>query len=410
MSESTSKAQFSRSDPKLLSLLDFCKGLAIIWVFLFHYRRNWFGWQGVHIFIVLSGFGLTYSCLKTRKNISWKQWYIRRIERILPAYWLVSLSGFLLLVCIIFIESNEVLINIIKAIIRLFLDISLLKNFSYQTIFNSPFTPIIPNDPLWFVPLIFGFYIIFPWFYTLILKYKTAKGCLLILLGAMATEFIYRAISISWLDGYPIGHENYLLGDLFLPLKPLNRLPDSFIIPFQLQAPFGLFPARIAEFTLGMLGAIAIVQNEQKFNKVFVNYQMGIIGVFIWLAGCALVFVGLWGWVFSDFIIALGLVLWFINLAWLFQQRFTFLFLKLSQIGSWSYYIFLTHIIILHLLEDIAAKLVTDNILPNSSIIKIFILGFMIIGTWVASWLLMKFDKSRFPQLIIQKSIAKILQ
>jgi len=66
---------------------------------------------------------------------------------------------------------------------------------------------------------------------------------------------------------------------------------------------------------------------SKKVIKFFVNYQMGIIGVFIWLAGCAL-FVGLWGVGFSDFIIALGLVLWFINLAWLFQQRFTFLFLN----------------------------------------------------------------------------------
>lgn len=411
MSESNYKNQLHSSDRNVLSLLDFCKGLAIAWVFLFHFQRNWFGWQGVHVFIVLSGFGLAYSCLNKSKVFSWKQWYVRRAERILPAYWLVSLSGAFLMVCIIVLGGYaDPVKNIIKAIVRLILDISLLRNLSYQTIFNYPFINILPNDSLWFVPLISSLYIIFPWLYNLILKYKTAKGYLLILLVAMTTEFTYRAISIYWLDGYPIGYENSLLGDSsVLPLTPLNRLPDSFMMPFQLQAPFGVFPARIAQFTLGILGAIALFQNEQKFGKIFVNYQMSIIGVFIWLAGCALVFVGLWGWVFGDFIIALGLILWFINLAWLFQQRFTFLFLKLSQLGRYSYYIFLTHILILHLCENIAIKLVADNILPELTNIKIIILVFMIIGTWVANWLLIKFDKSRFPQLIIQRSVARFL-
>ena len=410
MSRATYKKQFYNFDHNVLSLLDFCKGLAMIWIFLFHYQRNWFGWQGVHIFILLSGFGLTYSCLNKNK-ISWKQWYVRRAERVLPTYWLVALSGFLLMICMVVIKSPDAPFKeFIKSIIRLFLDISLLRNLSYQTIFNYPFVTILPNDPLWFVPLIFGFYVIFPGLYTLIVKYK-AKGCLLILLGAMTIEFIYRAISIYLLDGFPIGYENSLLGDLsVLPLNPLDRLPDSFIMPFQLQAPFGLFPSRIAEFVLGMLAAVALVQNEQKFNNIFVNYRMGITGVVIWLAGYALVFVGLWGWVFGDFVISLGLVLWLVNLAWLCQQILPFLFLKVSELGSWSYYIFLTHVLILHFLEDIAAKLVTDNILPRSSLIKIAILGFMIIGTWVASWLLMKFDKSKFPQIITQKTIGRFLQ
>ena len=411
MSASTYKKQFSNVDRNVLSLLDFCKGLAMIWIFLFHYQRDWFGWQGVHIFILLSGFGLTYSCLSKNK-ISWKHWYVRRAEKILPTYWLVALSGFLLMICMVIIKSyDEPLNDFIKSIIRLILDIFLLRNLSYQTIFNYPFVTILPNDPLWFVPLIFGFYVIFPWLYTLIRKYRTAIGCLSILLGAMAIEFIYRAISIYLLDGFPIGYENSLIGNLsVLALNPLERLPDSFTMPFQLQAPFGLFPSRIAEFVLGMLAAVALVENEQNFNNTFVNYRMGITGVFIWLAGYALVFVGLCGWVFGDFVISLGLVLWLVNLAWLCQQILPFLFLKVSKLGSWSYYIFLTHVLILHLLEDIAAKLVTDNILPRSSLLKIAILGFMIIGTWVASWLLMKFDKSKFPQIITQQTIARFLQ
>ena len=84
MNKSRYKTDTAVVQSNVLSLLDFCKGLAIAWVFLFHYEPGWFGWQGVHVFIVLSGFGLTYSCLKKSDNISWKQWYLSRFEKILP--------------------------------------------------------------------------------------------------------------------------------------------------------------------------------------------------------------------------------------------------------------------------------------------------------------------------------------
>lgn len=408
LKSTTFTKQLSSTSPDVLSLLNFCKGLAIVWIFLFHYHKTWFGWQGVHIFIVLSGFGLTYSCLNKDKPIVWKHWWIRRAERVLPVYWLVALCGSLIGAFLLILNGRESIVSaIVKSTVRLVSDISLLRNFSHQTIFNYP------NDPLWFVPLIVGFYVFFPWLYSLVSKYRTSRGCLLILLGTMATEFVYRAISIYWLDGYPIGFEKPLIiGALsILPLEPLGRLPDTSTMLFQLQAPFGLFLSRIAEFVLGMLGAIAIVQNEQKTSNMLINYRTGLTGAFIWLAGYALVFMGLWEWIFCDFVIALGIVLWVINLAWICQQKFTFLFLKVSQLGIWSYYIFLTHGIVLRVLNEAETSFFIDNVLPDSSIIiTLFALGFLIVGTWVASWLLMKFDKSKFPKLVIQNSITKVLQ
>lgn len=403
MNKPSYKTESGISEPIVLSLIDFCKGLAIAWIFFFHFQPSWFGWQGVHVFIVLSGFGLTYSCRKKNEKILWKKWYLKRFERILPTYWLVSLSGFLIMVCVYILKRQDVAANVFKSVISIFLGLFLLQNFSYQTIFYPP-----TSDPLWFVPLIVGCYLVFPWLYNLTLKFQTTKGYLSILLGVAAIEFIYRAIAIYWLDGYPIGFENPLLGDLsLLPLQPLNKLPDTSLMPWQLQAPFGLFLARIAEFVLGMLGGSILVQNSQKFHNIFVNSWMGIVGVFIWLAGYALVFVGLWGWIFADFIISLGLILWVVNLALLVQQRFSFFFVKLSQLDSWSYYIFLSHSTFLYLSWEIEANLAVDkNFL---TITKISLLGFSIIGTWVASWLLMKFDKSRFPKLIIQKTIARFV-
>ncbi len=398
MNKFNSKTDLPTSQPNVLSLLDFCKGLAIAWVFLYHHKGGWFGWQGVHIFIVISGFGLTYSCLKKNEYPLWKQWYLRRFERLIPIYWLVCLSGFIIIVCIHLFEGKGLEFYLVR---NLFVDFLLLRNFFHQSIYNDP------NGPLWFVPFIISFYLGFPYLYTQLSKHKKTRNYLLILLGAAVVEFIYRAISLYLLDGCPIGTCDQFLQTSTRADLPLNKLPA--IIPFQLQAPFGLFPSRIAEFMLGMLGAVFLVQNHQKFNNIF-SVTVLILSIFTWLAGNALIYVGLWGWIFSDFIIALSLILWVVNLAWIFQQRFPFFFLKLSQIGRWSYYIFLTHYLFIYMFNETALKIIGEPILHSFSITKISMLGFTIIGTWIASWLLMQFDRTRFPELIIKKSIAKFLR
>lgn len=393
----------STSHPNVLSLIDFCKGLAIVLVFLFHYSKTWFGWQGVHIFIVLSGFGLTYSCLN-KQNISWKHWYIKRAERILPVYWLVSLFGFLFLTCINLRQDN-LAINFVESLGRLILDLSLLRNFYYKTIFNYP------NDQLWFVPLIVGMYMIFPWLYKLIIKHRTIKNYLIILIGAITTEFIYRATSIYLLDGAPVGFQTPLWG-LPLQIEPLNLIPNNFLFPFQLHAPFGQFPARIAEFTLGMIGAVLFVENKHIFNKIFSN-SMLVLGIVIWLAGYTLVYVGLWGWIFASFLIALGIILWTINLAWFCQQKFSLLFLNFSHLGKWSYYIFLTHSVFIHIFEFQVFNNVETSFLSNLPVfllIKIWIFGCIVFATAIASWLVMQFDKSKLPKLITQRSIAQVIK
>jgi len=101
MRKSNYGSQIFSNKTNVLNLIDFCKGLAIIGVVLTHYRlhlRGWFGWQGVHIFIILSAFTLTYSCLNKNPNSDGKQWYIKRAERISPSYWLVVLIGFFMTV------------------------------------------------------------------------------------------------------------------------------------------------------------------------------------------------------------------------------------------------------------------------------------------------------------------------
>jgi peptidoglycan/LPS O-acetylase OafA/YrhL len=82
--------------------LDFLRSIAICWVFIFHYQGGdfyeWFykvkdfGWTGVDLFFVLSGFLIAQQLFKeanSSNTISLTKFYIKRFLRILPAYFFI---------------------------------------------------------------------------------------------------------------------------------------------------------------------------------------------------------------------------------------------------------------------------------------------------------------------------------
>ena len=79
--------------------LDYLRAVAILLVLLYHYRAfkhpGWidsigrFGWTGVDLFFVLSGFlisGQLFKEIENKGSISLKTFYIKRFFRIIPAY------------------------------------------------------------------------------------------------------------------------------------------------------------------------------------------------------------------------------------------------------------------------------------------------------------------------------------
>jgi peptidoglycan/LPS O-acetylase OafA/YrhL len=90
--------------------LDHLRAFAIIFVFFFHYGRlfphpEWtnaiskFGWTGVDLFFVLSGYLIAsqlFKSISTQNNISLKDFFIKRFFRIIPIYLFVVVIYFLL--------------------------------------------------------------------------------------------------------------------------------------------------------------------------------------------------------------------------------------------------------------------------------------------------------------------------
>jgi peptidoglycan/LPS O-acetylase OafA/YrhL len=76
--------------------LDGIRAVAIILVFLIHVNIGRFGWQGVSLFFVLSGFLITTILRRSRTNESfWAPFYIKRATRILPPLVIAFLLAFL---------------------------------------------------------------------------------------------------------------------------------------------------------------------------------------------------------------------------------------------------------------------------------------------------------------------------
>jgi peptidoglycan/LPS O-acetylase OafA/YrhL len=83
--------------------LDLLRATAIVWVMLFHsfvvggLGQDWawlsrYGWMGVDLFFVLSGFligGQVLTVLARGQRLSFRDFYLRRAFRILPAFWAV---------------------------------------------------------------------------------------------------------------------------------------------------------------------------------------------------------------------------------------------------------------------------------------------------------------------------------
>lgn len=105
--------------------LDHLRALAIIFVFLYHYKLpffghpDWlkdvakFGWTGVDLFFVLSGFLISsqlFAQIKEGNPISFKQFFLKRFFRIIPAYWVVLIIYF----CFPFFHEREALAPLYK--------------------------------------------------------------------------------------------------------------------------------------------------------------------------------------------------------------------------------------------------------------------------------------------------------
>ncbi len=112
-----------------------------------------FGYLGVHIFVVASGFGLAYGARSA--ELRWGAFLVRRLRKLLPAFWIV-VAGHALLNAAFHGEWRTSFGTIISRV-------TLLSSLSSHSFFEL-------NSPLWFMGLIIPLYVVFPLLYRLALS------------------------------------------------------------------------------------------------------------------------------------------------------------------------------------------------------------------------------------------------
>lgn len=171
--------------------LDFLRAIAIILVFLWHYRRygcpDWltgiakFGWTGVDLFFVLSGYligGQLFNKIANSQPISAYEFYFKRFFRIIPAY-----------IVVLILYYSIPAFNEKDAISPLWKFLTFTMNFGldYQNLgaFSHAWSLCIEEQ----------FYLIFPILIISLSKIKADNKALLILLGLFALGIIVRIYS-----------------------------------------------------------------------------------------------------------------------------------------------------------------------------------------------------------------------
>jgi peptidoglycan/LPS O-acetylase OafA/YrhL len=285
------------------------------------------GEQGVHFFLIASGFGLAaswwrqyHSSEKNDRHFSVLQFWRRRTFRLLPLYWLAHILAFLLVLIkpdfvpygkdILTAGGTELCIAIIASL-------TTLRNLIIKYYYFL-------NGAWWYIGLSIQLYLVFP----LLVWCGKRWGWSQLLVGSLAFSLIYRSFIIA---------------------LSLDKLTTDIMLRG------ALFPSRLFEFVFGIILAISLLQDQQStnihsFNNLFLLSKSFLIKrrwlglhIFVWLLGLTC------HWLSNeispilripaDALIGVGeFCLVFQIITWL-----KFLKKGLGILGNYSYGIFLTH-------------------------------------------------------------------
>ncbi len=316
-------------------VIEALKGVAILMIVGIHARRGWFGWQGVHVFLVLSGFVLALSAVRTPH--SWRLWATRRAARILPTYWLTAIGGAIVAALLPPAMMQSRLGVPHTAPDLLLRDLFLVRNLNYTTMFG----PV--NASLWYVALLVGLYACFPIVFAAYRRAATWRALAGITIVVVTIECVSRAVAVFWLDGIPVGAGHGFLRAFGSVAQPLDRLAPA--AAFQLWAPFGVFPTRLGEFAAGVLAGVLWSRDPARGARVLLHPVTLVLSAAVWLGGSTLSrYRG--GWVVSDLAIAVGLTPLLLHLLARIQPVASPVIQGLAWLGGWSYYVFLTHVLV----------------------------------------------------------------
>ena len=341
--------------------LDHLRALAIVLVFIFHYGHvfaspEWvttigkFGWTGVDLFFVLSGFLIAsqlFAKTASPEGISFKDFFIKRFFRIIPAYLLVVAIYFLFPVC----REREAPAPLWK---YLTFTQNLGLDLRHQGTFSHAWSLCIEEQ----------FYLLLPIVLIILLYFKALrKGWVLILLfflaGFAARLYCWYSLVVPY-----AGDDSFWMQWYKWIYYPTYSRLDGLLLGISIAAVFQFRPAlkeEIQKHGNALLGislliltaAYFICFNEQSFGASVFGFTMVDIGYGVMVLGAVS------------------------RTSFLYKRRLYFT----SRLAALSYAVYLTHKIVIHLMQTYLAN---DKIEKESNAMLLV----CILGSLLAGWLL----------------------
>ena len=326
------------------------RGISVVLVVLFHVGAPLFtnGWVGVDVFFVISGFLMWHLYADKISEGQVKEFYIKRLRRLLPALAVLILFSSLLFYFVLLPNERHLFMNEIFSVSFAFSNLYYWLEVQYFS--SSQLRPLLN---LWSIALELQFYLIFP-ILVLLLKKSTLRFISLLL------------VSIATFIGLGL---------------------------YSFQASFFTLPGRLWEFLLGMLVA-HLKPSQIRESARFWMFKYFVVAIVIlstlvpeddkfkMLVQIVIAF-------FSALYIMLG-----------FNQIGTGVLVRtLSKIGDYSYSIYLIHFplfIFLGYIEFVGNPIKFESIFRAVLYFSVLILG---------SWLMKVFVED---SKVLQKSFLKI--
>lgn len=318
--------------------ISFLRAVAVLIVLLFHFGVAGFngGFIGVDVFFVISGFLMTQITLNAFDNNTFflKDFYAKRIKRIIPALMVVLL--FVLLISIIFFFQSDVRLNA-KYIFLANVFSSNLYFWKYQDYFSSTDNILLHT---WTLGVEWQFYIIYPLILLLLKRlYITNKTkfwitisllCLasfflMLYVGKRDTNFIFYMLPARYWE-LSIGGLAFVAGKLYRPSIRIQSVVVSIgILTICLSTFFiterNLWPSALTLFPVLSTVAILVVNADLKIFRNRMAVFFGNISYSLYL----------WHWP------------WFILFKYFgfFQPKYIILIITLSVVSAYFSYRFI---------------------------------------------------------------------
>lgn len=275
--------------------VDILRGLAILWVVLFHLWGDieffpppprayqgylvdevqggepWAivtattdvlfrdGYQGVPLFMMLSGLALTIAAYRGGGRINWPRFYLARFRRLLIPYWTGFAVGVGSMAAIagvqLWLHGGDFLDRLTRGVtvsVLARVDLDWGQTFAALALFPRLIRQewfFAPEGALWFVVLIVQYYLLFP--------------------------LLYRAL--RWVGPVPL-----LAAALAITLASNAYVIDAYgALEFQFRFVVGLAPFRVFEFVLGMVVGHVLVTARPDGPMRLLRTPAGVAGLLV---------------------------------------------------------------------------------------------------------------------------------